>query len=193
MPQLLLLTHHCQVSSLVRRVAPVSSANPNTSRPFESSSRLLVPPGISIGRLVEQQLRVVPRKRTSATTTGFPVNQRQPSRVLCHSMGQGSSSAGTKEDISSRKADQIVQALKEKGVKCVAFDMDQTVVSRHSRGNLRRSKFEWFKGHVTEAFVELVPRLSSAGHIQPAATSPRCRCLPIRNPSLPPEPALYLP
>ena len=71
-----------------------------------------------------------------------------------------------KEDI-GRQADQVVEALKDNGVKCVAFDMDQTLVARHSRGNLRRKNYDWFKGHVTEAFVELVPRLSSAGQTEP--------------------------
>ena len=170
MPKLLLT--RCQVSAgLASRVGTNVSSSRNTPHHQHPYSRLCM------RRSVAQQL---PRKRTPATTTGSPTTQRQP-RVLCSS-GKGYSSA-RKEEI-GRKADQIVEALKDNGVKCVAFDMDQTVVSRHSRGNLRRKKYDWFKGHVTEAFVELVPRLSAAGmyvYLSPMQLTPR-----------PPGPALQL-
>lgn len=65
-------------------------------------------------------------------------------------------------------AEAIVEDLRAAGVRCVAFDMDQTLVDRHSRGRLRKSKFDWFASHTTPAFLTLVPKLVSAGAPQDA-------------------------
>lgn len=53
-------------------------------------------------------------------------------------------------------ADKFCSLLAEGGFKCVAVDMDQTAVSAHSRGALRRSRLSAYLDKVTPDFVELV-------------------------------------
>jgi hypothetical protein len=54
--------------------------------------------------------------------------------------------------------------LKSEGVKVVAFDMDQTAVSMHSRRRLRRGDpFDDFLGIVSKDFRNLVPLLHEHG------------------------------
>lgn len=71
--------------------------------------------------------------------------------------------------VDSDQAGLVVDALVSRGIRCVAFDMDQTVVSKHSMGRLERGRFEWFLSHVTPGFKALVPKLSAAGGLPPFA------------------------
>jgi hypothetical protein len=57
-----------------------------------------------------------------------------------------------------------IDLLKSKGIKVVAFDMDQTAVSMHSRGRLRRGDpLDDFLGKVSNDFRNLVPLLHEHG------------------------------
>lgn len=56
-----------------------------------------------------------------------------------------------------------IKQLKSSGIKVVAFDMDQTAVSIHSRGKLQRDQLDGFLGHATEDFRTLVPLLHAEG------------------------------
>lgn len=56
-----------------------------------------------------------------------------------------------------------VKQLKERKIKVVAFDMDQTAVSVHSHGELRRDKLNEYLLQATPDFVKLIPRLHEEG------------------------------
>mmetsp|Transcript_11329 Transcript_11329/g.28587 ORF Transcript_11329/g.28587 Transcript_11329/m.28587 type:complete len:325 (+) Transcript_11329:47-1021(+) len=76
-------------------------------------------------------------------------------------------------------ADEVVEDMQAAGIRCVAFDMDQTMVDRHSRGRLRKSKLDWFASHTTPAFLTLVPKLLEAGiHVAMATASDKAEYRP---------------
>ena len=56
-----------------------------------------------------------------------------------------------------------IQLLIDRGVKVVAFDMDQTAVSVHSRGKLRRDQLDDYLNKATNDFRNLVPQLHNQG------------------------------
>jgi hypothetical protein len=58
---------------------------------------------------------------------------------------------------------EAVALLRRNGVRAVAFDMDQTAVSRHSRGRLRRTDLDAYLNQSVPDFVHLVPLLHESG------------------------------
>ncbi|CAB9501285.1 Inherit from apiNOG: P36-like protein [Seminavis robusta] len=70
----------------------------------------------------------------------------------------------TTADMGNDGVQQCRNLLKAQGIKVVAFDMDQTAVSIHSRGRLRRGDpLENFLNKATEDFKKLVPFLHRDG------------------------------
>lgn len=63
----------------------------------------------------------------------------------------------------SASYEKCIQLLKEKGIKVVAFDMDQTAVSVHSRGRLRRDGLDSYLNQATHDFRNIVPELHKHG------------------------------
>lgn len=58
---------------------------------------------------------------------------------------------------------ECIEKLKAKDIRVVAFDMDQTAVSVHSHGNLRRDHLDNYLGKATPDFLKLVPLLHQHG------------------------------
>ena len=56
-----------------------------------------------------------------------------------------------------------IQLLQHHAIKVVAFDMDQTAVSVHSRGRLRREKLDGYLDKATPDFLRIVPALYKHG------------------------------
>jgi len=56
-----------------------------------------------------------------------------------------------------------VESIKKQGYKVVVFDMDQTAVSMHSRGRLKRSEIEQFVSKTSNDFKLIVPALAEEG------------------------------
>ena len=65
---------------------------------------------------------------------------------------------------------QCITRLKQKGIKLVSFDMDQTAVSIHSRGRLLRSELNDFLDKATVDFQKFVPALFRNGFFLSIAT-----------------------
>jgi hypothetical protein len=77
------------------------------------------------------------------------------------------STAAGEQDADLSKA---VAVLRSRGIRLVAFDMDQTAVAAHSRGRLRRDHQEDFFAQATPAFLRLVPALFAQGFFLAMAT-----------------------
>jgi predicted HAD superfamily phosphohydrolase YqeG len=69
-------------------------------------------------------------------------------------------------------ADMVVAHLQSVGVKVVVFDMDQTLVSQHSRGQMRREgpALAAFTDNVSRSFIVFSLRLHAAGFKLAVAT-----------------------
>jgi len=63
-----------------------------------------------------------------------------------------------------------IQLLHHHSIKVVVFDMDQTAVSVHSRGKLRRDKLDEYLDKATPDFLRLVPALQKHGFALSIAT-----------------------
>lgn len=56
-----------------------------------------------------------------------------------------------------------VTILRQRNVQVVAFDMDQTAVAMHSRGQLRRKDLDNYLERAVPPFLQIVPALHAAG------------------------------
>merc|ERR1712232_260118 len=64
----------------------------------------------------------------------------------------------------TKLAAELVLRIRDRGVKCIAFDMDRTLCRRHSNGRLRRKAFATFAKSVTPDFIVLA---QAAQNLQP--------------------------
>lgn len=63
-----------------------------------------------------------------------------------------------------------IALLKQHSIRLVVFDMDQTAVAMHSRGQLRRTDLRDYLEHATPDFRQLVPALHQNGFFLAIAT-----------------------
>ncbi len=62
-----------------------------------------------------------------------------------------------------KRAESVAKAIRARGLRCVSFDMDQTLVGKHSRGALLRQEFADFGSHVKPDFIALATALDKCG------------------------------
>lgn len=110
------------------------------------------------------QLLAILQVLAFTVTTAFQTPFSSPSRQLATSLGLRTHTKIMTDPIPNEDDfSQCLALLTQKGIKVVAFDMDQTAVSVHSRGKLKREDLNEFLGHATEDFKLLVPKLYQSG------------------------------